>query len=56
MTNVFRYMAAMVAAVAITMLPVLDAAAQQKVLKFIPQADLRILDPSPTRVIARNPT
>ena len=35
--------------------PVLDAAAQQKVLKFIPQADLRILDPiATTAYITRN--
>ena len=36
-------------------LPVLDAAAQQKVLKFVPQADLRILDPiATTAYITRN--
>src|SRR5204862_3007767 len=55
MTNVFRYMVGMVAAVVMTTLPVPEAAAQQKVLKFIPQADLRILDPiATTAYITRN--
>src|SRR5215471_11473171 len=40
---------------AVVLLPALPVAAQQKVLKFIPQADLRILDPiATTAYITRN--
>jgi peptide/nickel transport system substrate-binding protein len=55
----FRYLAGTVAAtlIAASVLGIPDAGAQarQKVLKFIPQADLRILDPiSTTAYITRN--
>jgi peptide/nickel transport system substrate-binding protein len=54
MNGSHRYFAA-IAAAALIVLPALDAAAQQKVLKFIPQADLRILDPiATTAYITRN--
>ncbi|MEQ1806332.1 MAG: ABC transporter substrate-binding protein, partial [Burkholderiaceae bacterium] len=47
--------AAAVAAIAVSMLSPTSAQAQQKVLKFIPQADLRILDPiATTAYITRN--
>ncbi len=47
--------AAAVAAIAVSMLSPAAAQAQQKVLKFIPQADLRILDPiATTAYITRN--
>jgi peptide/nickel transport system substrate-binding protein len=55
MKQFIRYMAGVVATLAMTALPVWDAAAQQKVLKFIPQADLRSLDPIwTTAYITRN--
>ncbi len=55
MKHWFHYCAALAAAAAINALPVADAVAQQKVLKFIPQADLRILDPiATTAYITRN--
>jgi peptide/nickel transport system substrate-binding protein len=54
MSGLHRYLAGIALAV-LTVLPALDAAAQQKVLKFIPQADLRILDPiATTAYITRN--
>src|ERR1041384_6315822 len=54
MKRFVRYAAGMIAA-ALTLVPGCDAAAQQKVLKFIPQADLRILDPiATTAYITRN--
>jgi peptide/nickel transport system substrate-binding protein len=56
MTQSLRSMsAAAVAAIALSMLAPAVAQAQQKVLKFIPQADLRILDPiATTAYITRN--
>src|SRR3954466_11071530 len=55
MHRLARYAAGIIAAAALTSLPAWDVAAQQKVLKFIPQADLRILDPiATTAYITRN--
>ena len=55
MNRLHRYLAGMLAATALTSIPAWEAAAQQKVLKFIPQADLRILDPiATTAYITRN--
>jgi len=55
MKHLFRYVAGVAATIAVAALPALDAVAQQKVLKFIPQADLRILDPiATTAYITRN--
>ena len=49
-----RLCAVALAAIA-SALPITEAAAQQKVLKFVPQADLRILDPiATTAYITRN--
>ena len=54
MSGLHRWLAA-IAAVAFAVLGVPQAGAQQKVLKFIPQADLRILDPiATTAYITRN--
>src|SRR5688500_19284534 len=55
MNQLHRFLAGMVAAAALALLPAWQAAAHQKVLKFIPQADLRMLDPiSTTAYITRN--
>src|SRR5688572_4124371 len=55
MNQFHRFLAAMATAAALTLPPAWHAAAQQKVLKFIPQADLRILDPiATTAYITRN--
>jgi peptide/nickel transport system substrate-binding protein len=55
MNQFHRFLAGMAAAAALALLPAWHAAAQQKVLKFIPQADLRILDPiATTAYITRN--
>src|SRR5688572_33222411 len=55
MTSFAGRVAALVTAAAVVLIPASIASAQQKVLKFIPQADLRILDPiSTTAYITRN--
>jgi peptide/nickel transport system substrate-binding protein len=55
MKHLFRTVAGVAAAIVFAALPMPDAVAQQKVLKFIPQADLRILDPiATTAYITRN--
>ena len=55
MTSTLRHLAGFVVLAAVAALPASVALAQQKVLKFIPQADLRILDPiSTTAYITRN--
>ena len=55
MNRLFRSAAGITAAIVAVALPAPEAVAQQKVLKFIPQADLRILDPiATTAYITRN--
>jgi peptide/nickel transport system substrate-binding protein len=55
MNRLLHYLAGTITAAALALLPAWQAAAQQKVLKFIPQADLRILDPiATTAYITRN--
>ena len=57
MNTLLRSITGVIAAVILSALPAGYAAAQQKVLKFIPQADLRILDPiATTAYITRTPT
>src|SRR6478735_10492273 len=55
MNTLLRSITGVIATVILSALPAGYAAAQQKVLKFIPQADLRILDPiATTAYITRN--
>src|SRR6188768_3717026 len=55
MNTLLRSIAGVIATVILSALPAGYAAAQQKVQKFIPQADLRILDPiATTAYITRN--
>ncbi|HKA41411.1 MAG TPA: ABC transporter substrate-binding protein, partial [Burkholderiales bacterium] len=55
MKQLLHLLSAAFAAAVVALLPAADAGAQQKVLKFIPQADLRILDPiATTAYITRN--
>src|SRR6478672_9184737 len=55
MNTLLRSIAGVITTVILSALPAGYAAAQQKVLKFIPQADLRILDPiTTTAYITRN--
>ena len=55
MNRLLHYLAGTIAVAVLALLPAWQAAAQQKVLKFIPQADLRSLDPIwTTAYITRN--